>query len=277
MTAVTPSRLAEVLARHGITPSRQLGQHFLVDVNLVKKIVATAKIGPESRVLEVGAGVGNLTAVLAQTGAQVVAYEIDQRLAPVLAKQLAPWADRVEIRMGDATGVDWNQALSGSGWVMVANLPYGVGTPLLLEMLQHAPLVDRFVVMLQREVVQRLTAPCGSRQYGLPSVIAGLHSRVRRAFDVPPGVFVPRPQVVSSVVECERITPHPDTDLAISLAASAFGKRRKMLRRSLRSVLAEPDQMLWEADISPDRRPESLSPAEFLQLAGVVRRWRCAV
>lgn len=271
MTAVTPSRLADLLARHRITPSRRLGQHFLVDVNLVGKIVRTAGVGAGDRVLEVGAGVGNLTAALAATGAGVVAYEIDHRLAPVLAETVTQWADRVEIRLEDALGVDWDRALSGRDWVMVSNLPYGVGTPLLLEMLQRAPAVVRFVVMLQREVVQRLTAPPRSRRYGLPSVIARLHARVRRAFDVPPQAFLPRPAVFSSVVDLERITPHPDTGLAISLAARAFGQRRKMLRRSLRTGLAAPDAMLSEAGISPQRRPESLSPGEFLRLAAVVR------
>ena len=273
MTDITPSRLAELLARHRITPSRRLGQHFLVDVNLVKKMVRTASVGTDDRVLEVGAGVGNLTAALAGTGARVVAYEIDRRLAPVLAETVGSRSERVEIRMEDAMGVDWGRTFPEQGWVMVANLPYGVGTPLLLEMLQGAPTVTRFVVMLQREVVQRLTALPRNRRYGLPTVIVGLHSRIRRAFDVPPQVFFPAPEVFSSVVELKRIPPHPNTALAISLAARAFGERRKMLRRSLRSELASPDRMLSAAGISPDRRPESLSPAGFLRLAGVVRGW----
>lgn len=216
---------------------------------------------------------GNLTAALAGTGARVVAYEIDRRLAPVLAETVGSRSERVEIRMEDAMGVDWGRTFPEQGWVMVANLPYGVGTPLLLEMLQGAPTVTRFVVMLQREVVQRLTALPRNRRYGLPTVIVGLHSRIRRAFDVPPQVFFPAPEVFSSVVELKRIPPHPNTALAISLAARAFGERRKMLRRSLRSELASPDRMLSAAGISPDRRPESLSPAGFLRLAGVVRGW----
>ena len=267
----TPARLPALLTRHGIIPSRRLGQHFLVDGNLLKKMVRTAAVGPDHRVLEVGAGVGNLTAALAATGARVIAYEIDGRLAPVLAETVAPFSERVEIRLEDAMGTDWNRALSGGGWVMVSNLPYGVGTPLLLRMLQEAPAIARFVVMLQREVVQRLNAGPGSRSYGLPSVIAGLHSSVRRVFDVPPQVFYPRPEVFSSVVELERIVPHPDAALAISLAARAFGNRRKMLRRSLRRHLTSPETVLAEAGISPQRRPESLSPADFLRLAGVVK------
>lgn len=270
MTAITPSGLSELLARHGVSPSRRLGQHFLIDPNLVNKMVKTAAVGPEDRVLEVGAGVGNLTSALAGTGASVVAYEVDRRLAPVLAETVSSH-HRVEIRMEDATRVDWNEALDGKGWVMVSNLPYGVGTPLLLEMIRKAPAVVRYAVMLQREVVQRLLARPGSREYGIPSVIAGLYTRMRRSFDVPPQVFFPRPEVFSSVVELQRTDPGPDADLAVSLAAAAFGKRRKMLRRSLESQLACVEQILPAAGISPQDRPESLSPADFLRLAGAVR------
>lgn len=271
MTEITPSRLADLLTRHGVNPARRLGQHFLVDLNLVRKIVRTAGVGPGDRVLEIGAGVGNLTAALAGTGAKVVAYEIDHRLAPILVETVTGQYPEVEIRMEDASKVDWSEALGGQTWVMVSNLPYGVGTSLVLEMLQQAPGLVRFVVMLQREVVQRITASPGSRQYGLPSVIAGLHSRAKSVFDAPPQVFFPRPKVSSSVVELERITPDPDTDLALSLAASAFRERRKMLRRSLRFDLVEPERMLTEAEISPRCRPESLAPQAFLRLARVVR------
>ena len=274
MNALTPSRLSDLLTRHGITPSRRLGQHFLVDPNLVRKVVETAQVGPDDRVLEVGTGVGNLTAVLAETGARVVSYEIDRRLVPVLAETLAGYLERVEIRMEDAMRVDWKKELGGEGWVMVSNLPYGVGTPLLMEMIQNVSEVVRFVVMLQREVAMRLLAGPSSRDYGLPSVIVGLHTRIRRAFDVPPQVFFPRPEVFSSVVVLERIPSHSDAARAISLAARAFGKRRKMLRRSLRSELSAPERMLADAGISPERRPESLSPADFLRLAGVVRGWK---
>ncbi|MCE2526698.1 MAG: 16S rRNA (adenine(1518)-N(6)/adenine(1519)-N(6))-dimethyltransferase RsmA [Actinomycetia bacterium] len=270
MTAITPSGLSELLARHGISPSRKLGQHFLTDPNLIAKMVKTAGVGPEDRVLEVGAGVGNLTVALARTGASVVAYEIDRRLAPVLAETV-PSHHRVAIRMEDATKVDWNEALDGKGWVMVSNLPYGVGTPLLLEMIQRVPAVVRYTVMLQREVVQRLLARPGSREYGIPSVIVGLYARIRRSFDVPPQVFFPRPEVFSSVVELRRTDPHPDAELAVSLASAAFGKRRKMLRRSLDPQLVGVEQILPAAGISPRDRPEVLSPADFLRLAGAVR------
>lgn len=274
MSVITPTRLSDLLSRHGMTPSRRLGQHFLVDANLIGKMVRMAGVGPDDRILEVGAGVGNLTSALAGTGATVMAYEIDLRLGPVLAETLASVADRVEIRMEDAMKVDFNRALGGSGWVMVSNLPYGVGTPLLLRMIRSVASLDRFVVMLQREVAQRLLAHPGSREYGLPSVVVGLHTRGRRLFDVPPHLFFPRPEVFSSVVELDRIPPDPDAGLAVSLASAAFGKRRKMLRRSLESALPAAEEILSAADIAPEGRPESLSPEDFLRLAGAVRTWK---
>ena len=274
MTAITPSGLSDLLTRHGIKPSRRLGQHFLTDGNLVKKMVKAAQVGPTDRVLEVGAGVGNLTCALASTGASVLAYEIDRRLVPVLAETVPSAGERVAVRMEDAMKVDWNRTLGGGEWVMVSNLPYGVGTPLVLEMIQNVPAVTRYTVMLQREVVNRLLAPPGSREYGLPSVIAGLYTRMRRAFDVPPQVFLPRPEVFSSVVQLWRIDPHPDAGLAVCLATAAFGKRRKMLRRSLESHLPSPEQILAGAGISPQDRPESLSPSAFLRLAGTARIWQ---
>lgn len=274
MTAITPSRLSELLSRHGVEPSRRLGQHFLIDGNLINKMVATARVGPADRVLEIGAGVGNLTSALAETGASVLAYEIDRRLAPVLAETVGWEANRVEIRMTDAMKVDWVQALSGGSWVMVSNLPYGVGTRLLMEMIQGVPAIVRFVVMLQKEVAARLLARPGSREYGLPSVIAGLYTRISRAFDVPPQVFHPRPAVFSSVVELQRSITPAHADAAVRLASAAFGKRRKMLRRSLESALPSPREMLSAAGISPQSRPELLSPAAFLRLAETVRSWQ---
>ncbi len=272
MIALTPSRLSDLLERHRINPSRRLGQHFLTDPNLVGKMVRTAGVRAGDNVIEVGAGVGNLTAALAEAGARVRCYEIDGRLAPVLAETLADYAGRVEIRIDNAMKVDWEAELEGNGWIMVSNLPYGVGTPLLMEMVQRVPAVARFVVMLQREVVMRLQAGPGSAEYGLPSVVAALHTEVRRAFDVPPQVFHPRPEVVSSVVELRRIRPHRHASMAVFLASQAFRQRRKMLRRSLASALAAPETMLTGAGISPDLRPEALSPADFLRLAEVVKR-----
>jgi len=258
---------ARLLALHRVHPRRDLGQHFLVDPNLVRKIVAAAGVGPGDRVLEIGAGAGTLTRGLAATGAQVRAYEIDLRLRPVLEAALEGLAG-VEVCYQDASGID--PASLGEGpWVMVANLPYHVGTPLLLRLLRSAPVIVRFVVMLQREAVERLAASPGSRTYGLPSVVAQLHGTVEMAFRVPAAVFLPPPRVESAVAVIRRHSPHPRVEQAITLAAAAFGQRRKMLRRSLAALLPEAGAVLAAAGIAATRRAEDLAPEDYLRLAEV--------
>ena len=256
---------ASLLAAHGINPRRALGQHFLVDPNVVRRIVAVSGVGPGDRVLEVGAGAGTLTRGLAAAGARVLAYEVDPALRPVLEASLAG-VPGVEVRYEDAAGLD--PGLLGEGpWVMVANLPYNVGTPLLLRLLRRAPAVTRFVVMLQREAVERLAAGPGSRVYGLPSVVVRLHGTVEVAFRVPPTVFIPPPKVESAVAVIERTAPHPAAERAIALAAAAFGQRRKMLRRSLAGALTDPVAALGAAGLDPTRRAEDLAPEDYLVLA----------
>lgn len=254
-----------LLRRHGIEPRKRLGQNFLIDPNTIRKIVRLADVGPGDRVLEVGAGTGTLTRELAATGADVVAYEIDERLRPVLAEVLGT-LDNVEVRFADAVTVGF----ANGSWTVVANLPYYLSTTLLLDWLQAGPQPERFVVMVQREVADRLAAEPGSRTYGIPSVVARLYGSPRRVFTVPPSVFYPRPEVDSAVVEIERRTPPLHAATAVRLASVAFGQRRKMLRRSLAATLASPQATLEAAGIDPLRRPEELDVAEFLALAEVV-------
>lgn len=258
---------ARLLERHGIRPRKALGQHFLIDPNTTRRIVAASGAGPGDRVVEVGAGIGTLTRALAATGASVVAYEIDERLRPVLEETLADLS--VDLRFVDAARR--RLELDGGPWLMVANLPYNVGTPLVLDLLTGSPQVERFVVMLQREAVDRLAARPGSRTYGLPSVVAGLYGTVRVAFRVPPSVFLPRPAVESAVATIDRIPVHPLAPEAARLAAVAFGQRRKMLRRSLAGVVPDAGAVLVAAGIDPSARPEELAPGDFLRLAGVAR------
>jgi 16S rRNA (adenine1518-N6/adenine1519-N6)-dimethyltransferase len=255
-----------LLARHGIRLRRTLGQHFLVDPNLVRKIVQEAGVGPGDRVLEIGAGAGTLTRGLAASGARVVAYEIDDRLRPLLDEALDGIVG-VEVRFADATTLPAAD-LAGNANVVVANLPYNVGTPLLLDLLREAPGVERFTLMLQREAVDRLAAAPGSRVYGLPSVVAQLHGEVRVAFRVPPAVFYPAPPVESAVALIRRVPADPRAESAIRLAAAGFGQRRKMLRRSLRTVLPDPGAVLAAAGIPPTLRAEDLAPGDYLELAG---------
>lgn len=267
MTAQTRSEIAALLERHGLAPIHRLGQHFLADANITRKIVALAGVSPGTKVVEVGAGTGTLTRALAASGAQVVAYEIDEGLGPILA-EVTSGLD-VVVRFADVTSVDFDSVLDGDGWAMVANLPYNVGTPVVLEALRHAPKIDRFVVMVQREVAERFVAQPGSSEYGLPSVVAGIHSEAALVFTVPPQVFYPPPRVESAVVEMDRVSAPPDAERAIELARAGFGQRRKMLRRSLAAVLDDPIGSLETAGIPPTSRAEDLSPVEYLRLAEV--------
>ena len=256
---------AHLLERHGIRLRRSLGQHFLVDPNVVRRIVAEAGIAPGDRVLEIGAGAGTLTRGLAAAGAGVVAYEIDERLRPLLDEALAG-IPGVEVRFADAAALP-PQDLAGEATIVVANLPYHVGTPLLLDLLRRAEQVERFVVMLQREAVERLAAAPGSKAYGLPSVVAQLHGEVRVAFRVPGSVFFPEPPVESAVAVIRRITAPSGAGAAVALAAAGFNQRRKMLRRSLAAALDDPGAVLAAADIDPTLRAESLTPGDYLRLA----------
>jgi 16S rRNA (adenine1518-N6/adenine1519-N6)-dimethyltransferase len=258
------AEIVGLLRRHGIEPLKRLGQNFLVDPNIIRKIVAVADVGPRDWVLEVGAGTGTLTRELAATGAAVVAYEIDERLRPVLDEVLGSVAN-VELRFTDAATAKFE----GGPWVVVANLPYYISTSLLLDWLQSGPQPERLVVMVQREVADRLTAGPGSRTYGIPSVIARLYGTPRLAFRVPASVFYPPPEVESAVVDIVRRPAPAHAATAVRLATAAFGQRRKMLRRSLAATLPA-DGMLEAAGIDPSRRPEELDIADFLALAEVV-------
>ena len=255
----------ELLERHGIRLRRDLGQHFLVEPNVVRRIVEIAGVGPESKVVEIGAGAGTLTRSLAATGAKVIAYEIDESLQPVLAETVG---DVVDLRFGDAADVDFDAVLPTGEWIVVANLPYNVGTPIVLTMLRSVPRITRLVVMLQREAVDRLVAEPGSRVFGLPSVIVRLNGTARTALRVPAHVFFPEPKVESSVAVIDRTDADPAAEAAIHLAGVGFGQRRKMLRSSLRGVAT--GEALVAAGIDPTLRAENLAPDDWLRLAEVV-------
>ncbi|MBT8202906.1 MAG: 16S rRNA (adenine(1518)-N(6)/adenine(1519)-N(6))-dimethyltransferase RsmA [Acidimicrobiia bacterium] len=258
------AEIVGLLRRHGVTPAKRLGQNFLIDPNIIRKVVDLADLAPGSRVVEVGAGTGTLTRELAATGAEVIAYELDSRLKPVLEEVVGP-LHNVQVEWADAAGLRPPEGR----WTVVANLPYYLSTTLILDWLQSPSPPARMVVMVQREVAERLTASPNSRIYGIPSVIARLYGTPRLAFRVPATVFYPRPEVESAVVEITAAAPPPRADAAVRLAAAAFGQRRKMLRRSLDAVLPDAVGRLEAAGIDPQARPEQLSAADFLNLAGV--------
>jgi 16S rRNA (adenine1518-N6/adenine1519-N6)-dimethyltransferase len=265
------SALIAVLDRHDVGPRKRLGQHFLADPNICRRIVGLLESPTDVPIVEVGAGTGALTLALLDAGYSVRAYEVDERLRPVLEEVLG---DRpgVDVRFGDATEIDFGAELEGP-WAMAANLPYNVGTGIVLDMLRMAPQVEEMVIMVQREVADRLAASPGTKTYGVPSVIAQLHASVKLEFSVPPQVFVPPPNVGSAVVRLARHrSPSPASDRVADLAGAAFGQRRKMLRSSLASVVADPVALLEATGIRPDARAEQLEPTDYLRLAETEQR-----
>lgn len=265
MKAQNRSEIAELLEKYGLAPVHRLGQHFLADANITRKIVATADIGPGDQVVEIGAGTGTLTAALAAAGARVVAYEVDTGLQPLLAEVTGGWD--VELRFEDVMKVDLGESLGPGDWKLVANLPYNVGTPLVLDSMRHHHAIKCFVVMVQREVAERFVAEPGGKNYGIPSVVTQIYTDPVVAFRVPRQVFFPVPRVESAVAVMPRVPTPEFAERAVELAGVAFGQRRKMLRRSLASVFEDPVGVLEVAGIDPANRAEDLSPAQFLELA----------
>lgn len=266
MTAQNRSQIADLLERHGLAPIHRLGQHFLADPNITRKIVDLADVVRGSKVVEIGAGTGTLTRALAGAGGHVVAYEVDEGLRPVL-QEVTHGLD-VELRFADVSDVDLSSDLEGDGWAMVANLPYNVGTPVVLDAIRSARNIERFVVMVQKEVARRFAASVGSEDYGLPSVVAGIYTEASVAFTVPPQVFYPPPRVESAVVVMVRKPAPENAERAVELARAGFGHRRKMLRGSLSSVLDDPVSTLEAAGIDPTSRAEDLNPDDYVRLAG---------
>jgi 16S rRNA (adenine1518-N6/adenine1519-N6)-dimethyltransferase len=260
-----------MLASNGLRPSRALGQNFVVDPNTVRRIARMADLHPGDRVIEVGAGLGSLTLALAETGASVTALEIDSGLVPVL-RSVVP--EGVRVVHGDALTIDWSELLGGSDrvWSLVANLPYNVATPLIAKVLHEVRPVERLVVMVQREVGERLVAGAGEDAYGAVSVKVAYHATASIVARVPASVFMPRPNVESVVVRMDR-RPSPaldpslvDPDRLFELVRAGFGHRRKMLRRSLADLV---DPGVFESTgIAPSRRAEELDIHDWGRLAG---------
>jgi 16S rRNA (adenine1518-N6/adenine1519-N6)-dimethyltransferase len=262
--------LREVIARHGIAARRGLGQNFILDLNLTRRIARAAGRLDRGTVIEIGPGPGGLTrGLLAEGAAHVVAIERDPRCLVALAELAAAFPGRVEIIEGDALELD-PAALTPPPRRIVANLPYNIATALLLRWLDRIGDYDSLTLMFQREVAERLVAVPRSPAYGRLSVIVQWLSLPKILFDVPPAAFVPAPKVTSSVVS---LMPRPAPLAAAEKAtlervtAAAFGQRRKMLRASLRTLGVAVEPLLAAAGITPTARPEELSVAEFCALA----------
>jgi 16S rRNA (adenine1518-N6/adenine1519-N6)-dimethyltransferase len=249
----------------------RLGQNFLADTNLLEAIVRDAELSPDDVVLEVGAGEGPLTERLAEAAAHVHAIELDRGLEPALVTIAA--LPNVELHWGDALRLDLT-ALEPAPTAVVSNLPYSIATPLIIRTITELPSVQRWTVMVQREIADRLRAEAGSREYGGPSVLVQLACETKMLRSVNPSVFRPPPRVGSAVIGLRRTGPGADADTR-DLVRAAFAHRRKTLARSL--AHAHPESFdaaraaLRELGLPEDARAESLTPAQFAALAGALR------
>ncbi|MDX0626380.1 16S rRNA (adenine(1518)-N(6)/adenine(1519)-N(6))-dimethyltransferase RsmA [Sinorhizobium medicae] len=262
--------LRDVIQRHGLDAKKALGQNFLLDLNLTQKIARTAGPLEGVTVIEVGPGPGGLTrAILALGAKKVVAIERDPRCLPALAEIGAHYPERLDVVEGDALKVDF-EALADGPVRIIANLPYNVGTQLLVNWLlpgRWPPFWQSMTLMFQREVGLRIVASPDDDHYGRLGVLCGWRTKASLAFDVPPQAFTPPPKVTSTVVHLEPIeVPIPCSPAVLEkVTQAAFGQRRKMLRQSLKPLGGEA--LLAKAGIDPKRRAETLSVEEFCRLA----------
>lgn len=260
--------VTRLLADHGLAARRDLGQNFVVDPNTVRRIARLAGVGPGDHVIEIGAGLGSLTLALAETGATVRAIEVDRGVVPVL-RDVVRDCPNVTVIEADAMHLDWAEMLAGHDrWVLVANLPYNVATPLVLDLLDDVPAIARMLVMVQREAAERFCASPRTSAYGAVTVKIAYWATARIAGLVPASVFVPKPNVESALAEItRRAEPATAVDPAqlFHLVRTAFGQRRKMLRRSLAAIV--PPEVFEAAGIDAQRRPEELDVVEWGRLA----------
>jgi 16S rRNA (adenine1518-N6/adenine1519-N6)-dimethyltransferase len=267
--------LREVIERHGLRAKKSLGQNFLLDLNLTAKVARAAGDLGGKTVIEIGPGPGGLTRALLMTGVKrVIAIERDDRCISALEEISAHYPGRLEIVADDAMTVDLSKlALPGEKVKIIANLPYNIGTELLVAWItlpQWPPFYESLTLMFQREVALRIAAQAGDSAYGRLSVLCGWRTEAQIMFDIPPTAFTPPPKVISSVVH---LVPTPDPlpvelKLLEKVTKAAFGQRRKMLRQSLKTIGGE--ELLARAGIDGTRRAETLDVAEFVGLAGLL-------
>jgi 16S rRNA (adenine1518-N6/adenine1519-N6)-dimethyltransferase len=268
------AEIHELLLANDLRPSRALGQNFVADGNTVRRIARLAGVAEGGKVVEIGAGLGSLTLALVESGALVTAVEIDRHVLPVLRAQVEPLGVRVV--EADALTLDWDGLLDTGPWSLVANLPYNVAVPLVIRVLEEAPQITSLLVMVQREVGERLAAGAGDEAYGAVSVKVAYWASARLVGRVSASVFIPRPRVESVLVRLDR---HPGRapqdgpgteayDRLFAVVRGGFAHRRKMLRRSLERLV---DPEAFEAvGIRPTARAEELGLAEWERLAA----WR---
>ena len=269
MTALPPLR--EVIARHGLSASKALGQNFLFDEHLLDRIAAVPGDLSGKQVLEVGPGPGGLTRALLRAGARVTAIEMDRRCLPALAELGEAFPGQLRVIEGDALKLDHAELMGGEPFAVLSNLPYNVGTALFVRWLggeQWPPLWTSLTLMFQQEVAQRIAAQPGGSAYGRLAVLAQWRSTAKLAMKVHRSAFTPPPKVMSAIVHVEPGTMPEEVSARMleRLTEAAFGQRRKMLRQSLKGVpgaVETPEKL----GIDPQRRAETVTVAEFVELA----------
>lgn len=276
----SPRRTKEILNKYHFSFKKSLGQNFIIDSNILRRIIDHANIDEHSGVIEIGPGIGSLTEQLALVANKVVAFEIDQRLLPILDDTLAKY-DNIEIVHQDILKVDLNDAIKkyfddNLDIHVVANLPYYITTPILMKILQQDTPIKSITVMLQKEVAERMAAPPNTKQYGSLSIAVQYYTEAKVVMDVPKTVFIPQPNVISSILKLvKRDRPLVDVkneDLFFEIVQASFAHRRKTIRNNLMSYYKKMyekeliENILTNAQIDGSRRGESLTIQEFAQL-----------
>lgn len=278
----TPIRTKQILEKYGLSAKKSLGQNFIVDTNILSKIVNAGEIDKDTTVIEVGPGIGALTEQLAKKARNVIAFEIDDRLLPVLEDTLSPY-DNIEIIHSDVLKVDMkafekSHLVDAKEVVLVANLPYYITTPIIMRFLESGIALDRMVLMMQKEVASRISASPSTKAYGSLSVAVQYYMNAEVAFTVPKTVFVPQPNVESAIIKlsekAEKNVLVNDEPLFFRLVRSSFVQRRKTLWNNLLVAFGKAEETklkleegLVKASIDPKRRGETLSIEEFASLA----------
>ncbi len=281
----TPKRTQEILKKYGFSFKKSLGQNFLIDPNVLHNIVSHANLTKSSAAIEIGPGIGALTEHLARQAGQVVAFEIDQRLLPVLADTLSPY-DNVEIVHSDILKANVSDMMQEKladfeDVMVVANLPYYVTTPILIKLLMEKLPIRGMVVMMQKEVADRITAKPSTKAYGSLSIAIQYYMKAEIAMTVPKTVFIPQPNVDSAVIKLTRHETAPvsviDEDFLFTVSRASFAQRRKTILNNLQSQLLKGKEKkeliltaLEAAGVDPTRRGETLSIQEFGQLADLL-------
>ncbi|MEB8123035.1 16S rRNA (adenine(1518)-N(6)/adenine(1519)-N(6))-dimethyltransferase RsmA [Staphylococcus xylosus] len=277
----TPTRTKALLNQYGFSFKKSLGQNFLIDVNIIHNIIEASDIDADTGVIEIGPGMGSLTEQLAKNAKEVVAFEIDQRLIPVLKDTMGPY-DNVTVINEDILKTDIAHYVAEhfsecKKIMVVANLPYYITTPILLNLMQQSLPIDGYVVMMQKEVGERLNAQVGTKAYGSLSIVAQYYTETSKVLTVPKAVFLPPPNVDSIVVKLmKRDTPIvtvDDEDKFFKMTKAAFSQRRKTINNNYQSLFVNGKankqiilDWLVASDIDPRRRGETLSIKEFAHL-----------